>query len=105
MTVISAKKIFTLLKSYTIREGLGRKDDDFPERFYREGSALEEGPFKRDPLSRDKIDQVLDEYYELRGWDKKTGLPTEERLIELGLDDIAKELVELGKLPRKKSIS
>jgi aldehyde:ferredoxin oxidoreductase len=28
---------------------------------------------------------MLDEYYEARGWDVETGLPTEEKLRELDL--------------------
>jgi aldehyde:ferredoxin oxidoreductase len=32
------------------------------------------------------------EYYQLRHWDATTGLPTESRLKELGLGDIAAEL-------------
>jgi aldehyde:ferredoxin oxidoreductase len=35
---------------------------------------------------------LLDEYYEIRGWDKKTGLPTREKLFELGLTEVANEL-------------
>jgi len=33
---------------------------------------------------------TLDEYYEARGWDKKTSKPTKEKLIQLGLQDVAK---------------
>jgi aldehyde:ferredoxin oxidoreductase len=32
-----------------------------------------------------------DEYYELRGWNKD-GVPTREKLIELGLNDVADQL-------------
>jgi aldehyde:ferredoxin oxidoreductase len=40
---------------------------------------------------------MLDEYYEARGWDKE-GLPTQEKLKALGLEEIADELMKLGKL-------
>jgi len=53
---------------------------------------LPEGPAKGTVLSKDTIEQVLDEYYELRGWDKRTGLPTKEKLIELGLYNVAEHL-------------
>jgi aldehyde:ferredoxin oxidoreductase len=39
---------------------------------------------------------MLDEYYEARGWDLKTGIPRREKLEELGLGYIAKELDRLG---------
>lgn len=88
----SGERIFTIFKAYTVRDGLTRKDDAWPDRFFTE--PLPEGPAKGAILSKDTIEQVLDEYYELRGWDKESGLPTAEKLIELGLHDIADELIE-----------
>jgi aldehyde:ferredoxin oxidoreductase len=38
------------------------------------------------------LDKMLDEYYELRGWDVRTGLPTEQRLRDLGLEYTIDEL-------------
>jgi aldehyde:ferredoxin oxidoreductase len=38
----------------------------------------------------------LDDYYDERGWDIKTGIPTEETLLELGLEDVAKDLKKRG---------
>ena len=90
------EKIFTLLKAYTMRQGVTKKDDTWPDRFFNE--CLPEGPAKGAVLSRDTIGQVLNEYYELRGWDKRTGLPTKEKLIELGLNDIADDLLRQGRL-------
>jgi len=29
----------------------------------------------------------LDDYYQERGWDIERGIPTERKLVELGLDD------------------
>jgi aldehyde:ferredoxin oxidoreductase len=43
---------------------------------------------------------VLDEYYEARGWDKESGLPTMQKLQELGLDDVASDLQKRGFIPR-----
>ena len=45
-------------------------------------------------LDREKFSSLLDEYYALRGWDKVTGRPTTEKLVELGLSDVARELDE-----------
>ena len=38
------------------------------------------------------IRAMLIAYYAARGWDEKTGYPMREKLIELGLDDVAKDL-------------
>lgn len=90
------EKIFTLLKIYTMRQGLTRKDDTWPERFFKE--PMPEGPAQGAILSHDTINGLLDEYYELRGWDKDTGLPTKEKLMDLGLGDEAADLLKRGKL-------
>ena len=45
-------------------------------------------------LDREKFEQMKDEYYEIRGWDKETGIPTREKLVELGLEDVAEEVLE-----------
>jgi aldehyde:ferredoxin oxidoreductase len=35
---------------------------------------------------------MLDEYYEVRGWDKRTGIPTRKKLEELGIKEVANQL-------------
>jgi aldehyde:ferredoxin oxidoreductase len=47
-------------------------------------------------LDREKFARLLDEYYTLRGWDPQTGRPTSARLEELGLSDVAQELLKRG---------
>ena len=32
-----------------------------------------------------QVNQMLDDYYEARGWDRKTGVPTDAKIAELGL--------------------
>lgn len=91
------EKVFTLLKAYNIRQGLTRKDDSWPERFFTE--PLLEGPAKGNVLSKGKITQLLDEYYGLRGWDVASGLPTKDKLDELGLESIGEELSSARLLP------
>jgi len=94
--MLIGEKIFTLLKIYIVREGFSRKDDSFPERFYTE--PMPNGPAKGSILSREEIESALEEYYELRGWDKATGLPTIKKLNEIGLSDIAQDLKRLNKI-------
>ncbi len=81
------ERIFTLFKAHTMRAGLSRKDDTWPDRFFEE--QLPEGPAKGAIVERDTFNQVLDQYYELRGWDKDSGTPGKEKFIQLGLAEIA----------------
>ena len=38
------------------------------------------------------INAMLEAYYQYRGWDEETGRPTREKLINLGLNEMAKDL-------------
>ena len=42
---------------------------------------------------------MLDNYYELRGWDKRTGIPTTAKLRELDLRFAEHQLETLKRLP------
>jgi aldehyde:ferredoxin oxidoreductase len=44
------------------------------------------------------LDRFLDEYYRLRNW-TRNGLPTREKLEELGLGRIAKDLAPFWENP------
>jgi len=39
---------------------------------------------------------MKDEYYQHRGWNVETGLPTKTRLAEIGLGDIIDDLAQRG---------
>ena len=43
-------------------------------------------------MERQAFDKMLEEYYQLRGWDIATGLPKAETMKRLGLEDIAEDL-------------
>ena len=45
-----------------------------------------------------EFNKQLDEYYELHGWDKRTSYPKKKTLVDLGLEYVAKDLQEIGKL-------
>ncbi len=76
--------IQTLSKCFNIREGWKRADDHPPERFFKQPHTI--GPAKGYTLDENGYQAVLSGYYEARGWDKESGIPTEKKLKELGLD-------------------
>ncbi len=78
------ERIFNIQRLYLIREGISRKDDTWPARFFEEG--LSEGPLKGVRISREVIEKVLDDYYNARGWDQTTGYPTSQTLAKLDID-------------------
>ncbi|MHA1472853.1 MAG: aldehyde ferredoxin oxidoreductase C-terminal domain-containing protein, partial [Promethearchaeota archaeon] len=82
--------ILNLSKCFNIREGWTRADDHPPEKFFKE--AHTKGPAKGVTLKEDGYQTLLSGYYEARGWDKETGIPTDEILKDLGLDYVIGKL-------------
>jgi aldehyde:ferredoxin oxidoreductase len=77
-------RIFNIQRLFVIREGIGRKDDTWPDRFFKE--KLPKGPAQGgEVVSRETIERVLDEYYDARGWEKSSGHPSLKTLGRLGL--------------------
>jgi aldehyde:ferredoxin oxidoreductase len=77
------ERIRNLERMFDVRQGLTREMDILPKKFFEE--PLAKGKYKGAVLDREKFEQMKDEYYEARGWDKGTGVPTREKLVELGL--------------------
>jgi aldehyde:ferredoxin oxidoreductase len=50
-------------------------------------------------LDREDFETALTMFYEECGWDPKTGAPTKETLVRLGLKYVADELEVMGLLP------
>jgi aldehyde:ferredoxin oxidoreductase len=66
-----ASSITDNTRRFNISEGLTPRDDQLPARFHDE--ALESGKV----ITRKQMAQLLEEYYDARGWDK-TGIPPAE---------------------------
>lgn len=76
--------------------GFAREDDYPPDREMEE--PIPSGNRKGFRIERDKYDAMLDRYYEIHDWDKKTSYPTRSALQKYGLDNIADDLEKIGKL-------
>jgi len=83
------ERITNLTRAFNVREGITRKDDYLPPRF---GENMLAGASAEQRIQKSDLNRMLDEYYELRGWDKETGIPTAKKLASLGLDHIAKDI-------------
>lgn len=89
------EKLQNLERSFNLLHAdFGRWEDMPPRKF--SDIPVNEGPYKGEKLHTDKWNQMLDEYYQLHGWDKMTGWPTRERLFNLGLEIVASKLAENG---------
>lgn len=97
----AGERISNLYKAINVREGQGRKDDRIPPRWSEPlktpgGEDLIMRDCTDKPLSADDMEKLLDDYYEERGWDVARGIPSREKLIELGLDDVAEDFQKQG---------
>lgn len=82
----SGERAWNLKRVINNRMGLTRANDKLPRALlepYKDGGAAGFVP---------DLESMLSAYYKARGWDNETGKPSKEKLLELGLQDIAKDL-------------
>ncbi len=75
-----------LKRAFNMRCGLTKADDRLPKRLMTPAPDGE-GKHGKVPL-----DAMLKDFYEAAGWDQDTGKPTKDKLVSLGLEDVAKDL-------------
>lgn len=83
------ERIFNLERAFNIREGFDRKQDTLPGRILTEPLHTREAKGEGQIVGHQ--DEFLDKYYHLRSW-TKGGIPTDKKLMELGLDFAAKDM-------------
>jgi len=83
----AGERINNLGRLYNIREGLTRKDDHLPAKVMSTpipDDTVSKGSY----ISKKELDFMLDDYYSHRGWTRE-GIPTLEKLRELGVEDLS----------------
>lgn len=81
------ERIITVERLFLAREGVTREDDYPPERYFQPTRFSEEAKETMRDMKLDKqlFDEMLDQYYQLHGWDPVTGIPLPETLERLNL--------------------
>ncbi|OGW18658.1 MAG: hypothetical protein A3G93_07230 [Nitrospinae bacterium RIFCSPLOWO2_12_FULL_45_22] len=83
--LLIGERISNLQRAFNLRCGITAVDDKLPPRLLEptpDGGAAGRVP---------DIKFQLEEYYQVRGWDAK-GIPTKQKLQELGLEEVIKDL-------------
>lgn len=93
------ERIHTLEKAFNILHAGWTRREDYPPWRFVEEKVMMSGPLQGECLSLPKWDRMLDEYYELHGWERKSGWPTRETLEKVGLKEVAGILGQAGRLP------
>ncbi len=82
----AGERAWNLKRAINIRMGLTARNDKLPKALLTplpDGGSAGYVP---------DLEGMLFAYYDARGWDEKTGKPTREKLMELGMEDVAKDL-------------
>jgi aldehyde:ferredoxin oxidoreductase len=72
-----------MARIFNLREGFTAQDDVLPDRFFQ---PMEGGTLKGKNIDKDQFLKAMETYYEMMGWEPKTGVPTRGKLAELELD-------------------
>jgi aldehyde:ferredoxin oxidoreductase len=70
---------------FNLREGFIADDDELPKRVM---TAFDEGPIEGSGISDQDFAWFRRRFYERMGWDPDSGVPGEERLHSLELDQL-----------------
>jgi aldehyde:ferredoxin oxidoreductase len=79
----SGERALNLARLFNLREGFSAADDWLPQRSFEPPIN---GALKNQAVQADQLREAIRLYYGMMGWDPETGIPTEGKLRELGLD-------------------
>jgi aldehyde:ferredoxin oxidoreductase len=82
------ERIYTTERLFINGEGISRKDDYLPDLYY--DAPVPDGPTRGEYIDREKFEEMLDEYYQLHGWDSN-GVPTPATVNRLRIDESFQE--------------
>jgi len=85
---VGARRL-NLFRVFNAREGLGRKDDKLPKKFFKQLQGT--GPTAGFSLTHQEVDAAIDEYYRLAGWTPE-GAPTPSTLEKFDIEWAAEYL-------------
>ena len=87
----TGERISNIRQAFNIREGIN------PLQFRVPGRILGKPALKEGPLAGVTIDDntLVKDYLAAMDWDENTGRPSPQKLIQLGLDDVVREIQSL----------
>jgi aldehyde:ferredoxin oxidoreductase len=92
-----AERMMNLAHIFALRRGFSIKDDLHVGARLLDGHKV--GEYKDNPI-RPHFNKLVKNYYGEMGWDRDTGIPLDNTLMKLGLDDLIKEVTELRSLSK-----
>lgn len=84
----AGERINNIARLFNVREGVGTRDFDTLPPKIMTVPIPDEGVAKGAVVNKEEFELGLNDYYEVRGWTRE-GIPTVEKLSELGLEEYA----------------
>jgi aldehyde:ferredoxin oxidoreductase len=81
-----------MARCFNLKHGFSPEDDYLPERMYRPAKG---GPQEGSFIPREVFSEGVRLYYEMNGWDRETSVPTQGKLIELGLGCLCSDMQKM----------
>ncbi len=78
----AGERRWNMMRIFNAREGFTREQDILPPRMFEPLTGGDSDGFA---IAEDEFEKAADEYYEMVGWCRETGLPTDGKIAELGL--------------------
>ena len=89
-----SERAWTIGKLLNAREGFNREDDRIPQAWFT--PLMHDGEehhitdyYQTRTLTEEDVARYLDDYYDERGYNKESSLPTPQKLEEMGLEDLS----------------
>lgn len=97
----AGERIWNLFRAINVREGFRRRDDRIPPRWFEplktnNGVEIRLRDVTGKSLSHEDVEALLDDYYKERGWEVETGIPSKQKLTDLGLTNVVEDFKRLG---------
>ena len=81
--MLVGERRINMMRQFNAREGFTKENDKLPERIFE---PFKDGPSKGVCVDKKAFEQAKEFYYEIAGWNKETGNPTDATLRKLSLD-------------------
>ncbi|MBI2847360.1 MAG: aldehyde ferredoxin oxidoreductase family protein [Chloroflexi bacterium] len=83
------ERVVTMARTFNMREGITSADDRLPARCFTPTTS---GPLSNTAINPKELDKAIHTFYEMMGWDRKTGNPTSDKLKELDVGWVLEKL-------------
>jgi aldehyde:ferredoxin oxidoreductase len=81
----AGERVWNLSRIFNLRAGITAAADTLSTRIIKQ--ALQKGPHDGKVFDRASLEKMKSAYYQIRGWDEN-GVPTKEKLVQLGLEGL-----------------